>query len=163
MPIEGAYTGWKSAGPPSNGTDEVQTLTLSAAPAAGSFRLKFEGFETGPLAFDAPAAAMEGALEDLPSIGHGNVSVGLVGQVYTLTFGGVLAKLALSLVQVLDNTIEDALGDPVDIAVARSQAGVTATGRGAPKGALLLDTTNAKYYINGGSALEPSWRLVTSA
>ena len=30
----------------------------------------------------------------------------------------------------------------------------------APKGALLVDTTNAKLYINGGSQASPTWTVV---
>jgi hypothetical protein len=47
-------------------------------------------------------------------------------------------------------------GVPVDGA-AGTQFGVAA------KGALLIDTTNAKLYINGGTLAVPVWKLVTSA
>jgi hypothetical protein len=37
---------------------------------------------------------------------------------------------------------------------------VTATGRGAPTGAGLIDTTNGIQYINTGTALAPTWTKV---
>lgn len=49
-------------------------------------------------------------------------------------------------------------GVPVD--------GVVGTGTGAGfmgKGALYIDTTNGKLYINGGTLASPAWKLVTSA
>lgn len=47
-------------------------------------------------------------------------------------------------------------GVPVDGA-AGTQFGV------AEKGALLIDTTNGKLYLNGGTLASPTWKLVTSA
>lgn len=47
-------------------------------------------------------------------------------------------------------------GVPVDGA-AGTQFGVAA------KGALLIDATNAKVYINGGTLAAPVWKIVSSA
>ena len=33
----------------------------------------------------------------------------------------------------------------------------------AGKGSLVIDTTNGKLYINGGTKSSPTWKLVTSA
>ena len=54
--IEGTLGPYENAGVPVNGTDEVQTLTPSAAPASGTFKLKYEGFTTAALNYDASAA-----------------------------------------------------------------------------------------------------------
>lgn len=156
--IEGTLGLYENAGAPVNGTDEVQTLTFAGAPSSGTFVLSFDGHRTAPLAHNVSAANMQTALRGLPSIGASGVSVGLVGQVYTLTFnGGNMAKLAVPQVVVEVNTTDQTLTP------ATTTPGVTATGRGAAKGALLIDTTNAKLYINGGTALAPVWKLVTSA
>lgn len=48
------------------------------------------------------------------------------------------------------------------VAVVETTPGVTATGRGAGPGRLLSDTTNAKLYINTGTALAPTWTVVGS-
>lgn len=47
-------------------------------------------------------------------------------------------------------------GIPVDGA-SGTQVGV------AEKGAILIDTTNGKQYLNGGTKASPLWKLVTSA
>ncbi len=156
--IEGTLGLYENAGVPVNGTDEVQTLTFGGAPTTGTFVLSFDGHKTAALAYNISAANLQTALRALPSIGANGVAVGLVGQVYTLTFsGGNMAKLAVPQVVVEQNDTDQTL------TAATTTPGVTATGRGALKGALLIDTTNAKLYINGGTALAPVWKLVTSA
>jgi len=162
--IEGTFGPLRSAGVPTAAVNEEQTLTLSAAAASGTFRVAFEGQRTALLAHNVSAADMQTALRGLITIGASGVTVGLVGQVYTVTFGsGNMAGLEVPLLTIEDNMLLDAGLADVTIAVAESVAGVTATGRGAAKGALLIDTTNGKLYINGGTALVPVWKLVTSA
>lgn len=156
--IEGTLGLYENAGVPVNGTDEVQTLTFDDAPTEGTFVLSFDGHRTGALKYNISAANLQTALRALPSIGASGVSVGLVDLVYTLTFnGGNMAKLAVPQVVVEENDTDQTL------TAATTTPGVTATGRGARKGALLIDTTNAKLYINSGTALAPVWKLVTSA
>jgi hypothetical protein len=47
-------------------------------------------------------------------------------------------------------------GVPVD--------GVSGTGAGeAGKGSIYSDQTNGKLYVNGGTLVSPTWKLVTSA
>ena len=162
--IEGTLGPLENAGAPTAAVNEVQTLTLSAVPASGTFRVAFEGQRTGLLAFNISAVDMQTALRALSTIGANGVTVGLVGQVYTVTFGGGnMAGLALPLLSIEDNTVKDAGLAAVTITPAQTVAGVTATGRGAAPGALLIDTTTKKLYINGGTALVPVWKLVTSA
>jgi len=152
----------QGAGAPVNGTDEVQTLTLSDVPASGSFRVCFEGYRTGLLAFNVAAADMEAALVALPSIGAAGCTVGLLGQVYTVTFGGGnMQKLALPLLTIEDNTVKNAGAVAVTITAAESVAGVTATGRGNGKGKIYLDTTTGYVYTNTGTALAPVWATGT--
>lgn len=71
MQIEGGLGPYQNAGVPVNGTNEVQTITPSAAPASGTWKLKFDGFTTTALAWNISAAAMQTALNLLPSIGAG--------------------------------------------------------------------------------------------
>jgi sugar lactone lactonase YvrE len=56
--------------PPVN---EQQKITVAAS--SGTFRLTFNGFTTGPLAYNAAAATVQEKLEELPAIGAGNISV----------------------------------------------------------------------------------------
>lgn len=87
--------------------DEVQTIEFSAIPDSGAWSISFDNEETASLAFNANAAAIEAALEALPSIGAGNITVsGNYTSGFTLTFGGALAGQALDLVQIQSNTLE---------------------------------------------------------
>lgn len=74
------------------GTDEVQTATVTGAPTGGSFTLTFAGQTTTALAHNATAAVVRAALEALSTIGAGNVTVTLAGNVYTVTFVGALGR-----------------------------------------------------------------------
>lgn len=160
--IEGGYGLLTNAGAPGAGTAAVQTLTIGGSPAGGTFRLSHQGFVTAAIAWSATngtlIANIDAALEALPSIGTGGV-VTAVGSMTagvgtaTLTFG---AK-PVSLVTVAANNMT---GTAPTVAVADTTPGVAPTGVGAPKGALLTDTTNGKAYINTGTAAAPTWTVV---
>lgn len=156
--IEGA-TMLLKAGAPVNGTDEVQTITPSAAVASGAFRLSYEGCITSSLAFNVSAANMQAALRALPTIGSTGCTVGLNAGVYTVTFAGTLAKKALPLITVPDayNTVKDAGAAAITWTVAEGTPGVTADGLGAPKGGILIDVTNGNAYVNRGTPTAPTW------
>lgn len=161
--IEGAMGGYTSVGAPSAGTDEVQTLTIDAT--GGTFRLGFEGFVTADIDWSATNNTLrdnvDAALEALPSIGAGGVAVAVgtmtagVGTL-TITFGGNRGKQAVGLIAVADNS----LTGTGTLSIAETTPGVTATGRGAPKGATLTDTSNGVLYINTGTPLAPTWTKV---
>ena len=73
-------------------SNERQVITLNQA-TGGTFTLSFSGLTSAALAFDASAASVEAALEALPSIAAGNVSVsGAFGGPYTVEFIGDLAE-----------------------------------------------------------------------
>ncbi|MCS7271227.1 MAG: hypothetical protein NZ703_09085, partial [Gemmataceae bacterium] len=65
----------------------------------GTFTLTFNGFTTVPLPYNATAAAIQAALNALPSIGGigGNVTVTQSGSVFTVIFGGTLKGQLLPL------------------------------------------------------------------
>jgi len=80
----------------SSPTNEVQTLTEGTAMTAGTFTLSFRGATTTALAFNATAATIQAALEALPSIGVGNVTVtggGIDTSPATVTFVNQLGGL----------------------------------------------------------------------
>lgn len=163
MPIiEGTQGPLENAGAPVDGTDEVQTITVSGTPTGGTFTLSFGGFTTAAIAYNAATAVVEAALEALPSIGTGGVAVtgagALPGNVHTVTFGGNLGKKAQPLLVLVDNDLTG--GTSPDVAIAEDTAGVDATGRGCAKGCLLIDTTNGELYQNAGTPLDPAWALV---
>lgn len=151
----------QSAGAPSNGTTEAQTVTITGTPTGGTFTLTFEGYTTADIAYNATAATVIAALKLLPNIGSAGIASGaggaLPGTPVVVTFGGHLAKKDISLM-----TAAHAFtgGTNPAIAVTSSTPGVTATGRGAPKGTPLTDTDNGIAYINTGTEYEPTWTKV---
>jgi hypothetical protein len=69
------------------GTAEVQTVTLTGVPTGGDFTLTLDGETTGDIVYNAAASAVEIALEALPGVGSGNVTVtGSAGGPYSVTF-----------------------------------------------------------------------------
>lgn len=167
--IEGTTGTIDNAGAPVAGTSEVQTLTIGGTPDGGTFKLSFEGFVTAAITWTATDATLvsniDAALEALPSIGTGGITTAAgtlssgIGTV-TLTFAGNHATKAIgSVIAVADNSLT---GTSPTLAVAETTPGVNTTARGAAKGALLRDTTNAKLYINTGTGTTPVWTVVGS-
>jgi hypothetical protein len=164
--IEGQIGVYANAGAPGAGTSEVQTLELSGTPTGGTFKLAFDGYTTAPISWTATdntlIAAIDAALEALPNIGASGVTVADgtltsgIGTV-TITFGGNLAKMAVPLITVADDSL---VGTDAAVAVTETTPGVNADFRGASKGALVTDTTNGVLYINTGTALAPTWTKV---
>ena len=161
--IEGSGVGgYTSAGAPGTGTAAVQTLTFGGTPTGGTFRLAHQGFVTGDISWTAVDATLvsriDAALEALPSIGTGGVVTADstltsgIGDA-TLTFG----KAPTSLVSINNNSLTGTLPT---LAVAETTPGVAETATGAPKGALLTDTTNGILYINTGTGADPTWTKV---
>jgi ABC-type amino acid transport substrate-binding protein len=76
----------------------LQVVEIDAA--GGTFTLTYSGQETAPLAFDAPAAELQAALEALGRVGAGNVEVsGPDGGPFELRFGGELSGRDIAVVE----------------------------------------------------------------
>lgn len=152
-----------NAGAPGAGTDEVQTIAFGGTPTGGTFKLKFGSFVTTAISWSATNNTLrdnvDTALEALPNVGTGNVTVAVgtmtagIGTL-TVTFVSALGKRAVATISVANNNLT---GTAPTIAVAETTPGVGATHRGAPKGAKLVDTTNGIDYINTGTADAPTW------
>lgn len=164
--IEGAGRGYQTAGAPTDGTDEVQTITIGGTPDGGTFTLTFDGHTTAPITWTATdatlVAAVDTALGALPNInGAANVTVADttitsgVGDM-SVTFVVQQGKRARPLMTATSSLT----GTDPTVSVAETTPGVTASARGAPKGALLTDTTNGILYINTGTAIAPTWTQV---
>lgn len=152
--IEGTLGPHQVAGTPTNGTSETQTVAVTPDDSlGGTFRLKFEGFETADLADDASTAAVQAALRLLPSIGSGGCSVSGSPGSYTVAFSGDLGKKNVSL---LESTEEVTCA----VVIAVGTPGVDATARLAATGCELIDTTNGVLYINTGTPVAPTWTKV---
>lgn len=73
---------------------ERQTVTITGAPTGGTFTLTYGVAQTVALAYNATTAAIQAALELIPTIGVGNVLVAggpLPGTAVTVDFVGALA------------------------------------------------------------------------
>jgi hypothetical protein len=104
---------------------DIQTISVSGAPTAGTFQLAFDGQTTAPVPFNATAAQLETALASLSNVGASGVvclSGALPGANVTVTFAGPLSVGA----------------QPVILA-----AGSTLTGAGSPTVGLAHTTTGA--------------------
>lgn len=155
-----------SAGAPTAGTDEVQTITFGGTPTGGTFKLGFRGFTTAAISWSATNATLvsniDTALEALANVGTGNVTTAVgtavagIGTI-TATFTGTLAKQSVSTITVVENALT---GTAPTIAVAETTPGVDASGRLAAVGVRLVDTTNGKLYINTGTSSVPVWTVV---
>lgn len=164
--VEGAYGGYQTAGAPVAGTNAIQTLTIGGTPTGGTFRLAFEGFVTGDIAWSSTNNTLrdnvDAALEALPNIGASGVTTAVgtmtagVGTL-TITFAGNRGLSVLADITVNNNSMT---GTAPTVGVATTTPGVGASARGAPKGATLVDTTNGIAYINTGTALAPTWTKV---
>lgn len=81
-------------GPYAGQASEVQTVTITGGPTGGTVTLTLNGETTAGIAYNATAAAVEAALEALPSLSAADVSVtGGPGPAtpWVVTFGGALA------------------------------------------------------------------------
>lgn len=88
------------------GTNEVQTLTITGTPTGGTVTLSFYGESTGTIAYNASAGTVQTAFEALPNIGTGNVTAGggpWPGSAITLTFKGPWAGVNVPLVVLVTN------------------------------------------------------------
>lgn len=84
-------------GPYAGRTNEIQTATITGGPTGGTFTLTFEGSTTAAIAFNATATTVRLALEALPGVSPGDVTVtGSAGGPYTVTFVGGLAGTDVS-------------------------------------------------------------------
>jgi hypothetical protein len=120
---------------PTNGTNEVQRLTLTGAPTGGTFKLRFGSSQTaGTLPYNASAAAIQTALRALPTIGASGVTCSGGALVAASFVGGTSPALTQSTVT----------------------PGVEGTQRSAVAGQILLYGT--EIYFNHGTPYAPDWR-----
>ncbi len=149
------------------GTDEVQTITFGGTPTGGTFKLAYKSQTTAAIDWSATNATLvaniDAALGALSTIGGAANVTTAVGTMTagigtaTVTFVAALAKLAAPLITVASN---DLTGTAPTLAVAETTPGVSATHRGAPKGAVALREDTGVLYVNTGTATSPTWTAV---
>lgn len=72
-------------------TNQVQRINVRGTPTGGTFVCTLDTFTTGPIAWTGGASALQTALEALPNVGDGGVSVTkgiLYSDPYVITFEG---------------------------------------------------------------------------
>lgn len=164
--IEGTLGPYSTAGAPTAGTDEVQTLTIGGTPTAGTFTLTFDGKTTGAITWSATNATLlsniNTALDALATGGAsyivataGTLTAG-IGTILLTFSGGTLAKRNVPLMTATSSLT----GTSPTLAIATTTPGVDASGLGAGIGAQLQDTTNGVAYVNTGTAATPTWTKV---
>jgi hypothetical protein len=73
------------------GSNEVQTLTVTGAPTGGTYTLTFDGETTAAIPYNATAADVKDALDDLPGVNYSDVTTAggpHPGTAITVAFGG---------------------------------------------------------------------------
>ncbi|MCX7664398.1 MAG: hypothetical protein N2112_02505 [Gemmataceae bacterium] len=108
--------------------NEVQTVTITGSPTGGTFRLQYDGETTSAIAHNATAAAVQAALEALPSIGIGNVVCSggtLPGTAVTVTFQNYCGGLNHPLLVAISSLTG---GTSPAVVVAKTTAGNPAAG-----------------------------------
>lgn len=117
--------------------DEIQALAVDAGAVAGSFKLRFTPparyapLGAGPFTTAAiPAASaytagdIQAALRAIAGAGLDTVTVVGGASPFAVTFtGGVYGGKDVPLLEVIENTLEDNLADPVDVEVTLTTAG----------------------------------------
>lgn len=86
------------------GNDETQRLSFDKVPDAGVFSLDFNGQTTINLGFDATAAEIEAALENLSNIDDVTVTGNFISD-FIITFTGSLAKIDVNDLTIITNTL----------------------------------------------------------
>jgi hypothetical protein len=116
-----AYVYEAPCSPEPAGRDEVQELHLLAD--EGHFNLNFRGESTTDLPYNATASEIEDALQALPTIGPGNVSVGATYEdwfgapkaTYAITFSGNLSSTNVGAIKLEDSTTYSGFNNPQNV------------------------------------------------
>lgn len=149
----------------SNAASAVQTITRSGTPATGSFQLSFGDsvkYQTAVIS-TYTAAALQAALEALPNIGTGNVTVALATNVYTITFTGALANKPQPLLAQVANSLQTSAPAAVTLSFATTTTGVQKGAYGPYDDALSNGKETARAILPVACATGPDGRISLSA
>lgn len=161
-------THYEFAGIPSNGTSEIDTLTIQASTTSGTFTITIaNGRTSAPITWSATNATLvanvDAALEAMTQIGTGGVTTAVgsmtagIGTI-TITAAGKNAKMDFPLLSIGTNSLVGGTAPTLTT----TTAGVAATFRDARAGALLVDTVTPDLYINDSTtASSPTWTKVS--
>ncbi|MCA9014008.1 MAG: LamG domain-containing protein [Planctomycetaceae bacterium] len=136
---------------PAAGSNEVQTLTLSGTPTAGSVTVSFQGVGVD-VPYNATAAEAEALLETISTIGTGNVNVTGGGWPGTALVVEFINDLAVTNVELLDI---DTSG--ITMSVAETTKGVTA-----PTGTVATTVTPLTHTTSTASEGPNDWSIAAN-
>lgn len=106
-----------------NGTNEKQVVSLVGNVTGGTFTLDFDGQETGNIAHDATANAVQTELEGLPNIEVGDVDVtGDNGGPWTIEFKGNLSDTDVA-VLIADGSLLESTNEQQTVSLASCSGG----------------------------------------
>lgn len=124
-------------GPYAGQASEVQTATVTGVPTGGTFTLTLNGETTAGIAYNAAASAVQSALEALPSLSAGDVTVtGSAGGPYTITFGGRLAGQNVAAITASGAGLTGGTTPGVTMATTTGGGGTATDGLDVPRGFL---------------------------
>jgi hypothetical protein len=104
--------------------NEIQVVTLRNAPSGGNFTLTYDGQETGNIAYNASASAVDTALEALSNVASGEVTVtGSAGGPYNIQFTGGKAGTVQNLIEADASGLTTNGLDNPEVDVERTQNG----------------------------------------
>ncbi|MCK5610310.1 hypothetical protein KAR91_51030 [Candidatus Pacearchaeota archaeon] len=105
------------------GTDEVQTISFSATPSGGSFKLNYDGEITAAILFSDGATELQTALRNLSNTSDTGITVsGNYSSGFVVTFSGDDGKQEQILLVEDSNTLTN--GGSVTISITRTTPGV---------------------------------------
>lgn len=152
-----------AAGTPSNGTNEIQTITFGSGQSSGVFFLRFNNQTSSSITWSSTNATLvaniDAALEAMNRIGSGGVTTAEgsltagIGTV-TVTFTGTNAKKNVVEMTVPSKTTSGT------IAVTTTTPGSDADGRLSAIGTLLVDADSGALFINTGAPPNVSWTSI---
>lgn len=164
-----AWPVYAVAGAPTNGTNEVDTLTIQTGTNGGTFTIVVAGGRTTqPITWSATNATLvanvDAALEAVPNIGTGGVATAVgtmtagIGTI-TITFNS--AKTAATDVPTLSIGTNSLTGGAAPT-LTTTTPGVAATFKDARPGTILVDNTTPGLYFNTSATQgAPAWTAVT--
>jgi hypothetical protein len=150
----GAYKGLYA--PYAGTASEAQTVTITGTPTGGTFTLTFNGETTAAIAYNAAAAAVQSALEALPSVSANDIVVGGgpgPGAAYTLTFGANLAGQNVAQLTAT-GSFTGGTSPAVTVTTGTAGGGTAVDGLDVPRGFLFNSIKMATGDANKGAPLQ---------
>src|ERR1044071_1535922 len=154
---------------PTNGTNEVQLLTIGGTPTSGGWKFSFEGcLSLTAITWSSNnttlLANIQAALDAHPSLGTNGcvaAAASLTAGIGTinLTFGAARAKENVEQMTVFKNSLT---GSAPTLAISTVTPGVNATGRGAALGDTGVDDAGVVYVNTATSGPVATWTAVGS-